>query len=168
MAQVSFKGQPVHTVGELPAQGDAAPDFTLTKGDLSDVSLQDFAGKKKILNIVPSLDTGTCAASARRFNEEIKKYDDTVVLTVSGDTPFAQKRFCDSFNIDSVVTVSQLRNRAFGDAYGTTMTDGPLAGLLARAVVVLDENNAVRYTQLVPEIANEPDYESALQAVASL
>jgi len=168
MAQVSFKGQAVHTQGDLPSEGSTAPDFTLTKSDLSDVGLQDFAGKKKILNIVPSLDTGTCAASARRFNEDIKKYDDTVVLTVSGDTPFAQKRFCDSFNIDSVVTLSELRNKDFGNAYGTTMTDGPLAGLLARAVVVLDENNTVRYTQLVPEIANEPDYESALKAVASV
>lgn len=168
MAQVTFKGQSVHTVGELPAEGSSAPDFTLTKGDLSDVSLADFAGKKKILNIVPSLDTGTCAASARRFNEEIKQYPDTVVLTVSGDTPFAQKRFCEASAIDSVVTLSQLRDKSFGNAYGMTMTDGPLAGLLARSVVVLDEKNTVRYTQLVPEIANEPDYDSALEAVKQL
>ncbi len=168
MAQVTFKGQPVHTVGELPQKGSTAPDFTLTKGALSDVSLGDFAGKKKILNIVPSLDTGTCATSARRFNEEIKNHGDTVVLTVSGDTPFAQKRFCESASIDSVVTLSQLRNRSFGDSYGVTMTDGPLAGLLARAVVVLDRDNKVQYTQLVREIANEPDYESALEAASEL
>ncbi len=168
MAQVTFKGTPVHTVGELPSKGSAAPDFTLTKGDMSDVSLRDFADKKKILNIVPSLDTGTCAASARRFNEEIKKHGDAVVLTVSGDTPFAQKRFCEAASIDSVVTLSQLRNREFGENYGVTMTDGPLAGLLARAVIVLDTNNKVEYTQLVPEIANEPDYEGALAAVDKL
>jgi thiol peroxidase len=168
MAQVAFKGTPVHTVGELPGKGSKAPDFTLTKGDLSDVSLDHFSGKKKVLNVVPSLDTGTCAASARRFNEEIKKHGDAVVLTVSGDTPFAQKRFCEASNIDSVVTLSQLRNRDFGQNYGVTMTDGPLAGLLARAVVVLDKENTVQYTQLVPEIANEPDYDSALAAVGEL
>ncbi|NBC30961.1 MAG: thiol peroxidase [Spirochaetes bacterium] len=168
MAQVTFKGTPVHTVGELPSKGSTAPDFTLTKADMADVSLRDFADKKKILNIVPSLDTGTCATSARRFNEEIKKHGDAVVLTVSGDTPFAQKRFCEASNIDSVVTLSQLRNRDFGENYDVTMNDGPLAGLLARAVVVLDTDNKVQYTQLVPEIANEPDYESALAAVDKL
>jgi thiol peroxidase len=165
MAQTALKGTPVHTSGNLPSKGSAAPDFKLTKGDLSDVSLADFAGKKKILNIVPSLDTGTCAASARRFNEEVKKAGNTVVLTVSNDLPYAQSRFCEANSIDSVVTLSQLRDREFGAAYGVTIIDGPMAGLLARSVVVLDENNTVIYTQLVPEISTEPDYDSALKAV---
>jgi thiol peroxidase len=168
MAQISFKGTPVHTTGELPSEGDKAPDFVLTKNDLSDVSLSDFTGKTKILNIVPSLDTRVCAASAKRFNEEVKKLDDTVVLTVSADLPFAQKRFCESENIDSVVTLSQLRNREFGRRYGVEQADGPMAGLLGRAVVVVDGTDTVRYTQLVPEIAQEPDYDDVLKAVSKL
>jgi thiol peroxidase len=165
MAQTALKGNPVTTSGDLPAMGSAAPDFTLTKGDLSDVTLADFSGKKKILNIVPSLDTGTCAASARRFNQEIRNVGDTVVLTISNDLPYAQRRFCEANNIDEVVTLSQLRNREFGKAYGVTIMDGPMAGLLTRAVVVLDENNTVLHTQLVPEISTEPDYDAALAAV---
>jgi len=165
MAEVTLKGNPIHTSGELPAPGSKAHDFELTRVDLSDVSLSDFAGKKKILNIVPSLDTGVCAASTRRFNEEIKKLGDTVVLTVSADLPFAQGRFCDANSIDEVVTLSQLRDRSFGEHYGVEIADGPMAGLLARAVVVLDEENTVRYTELVPEIAQEPDYDKALAAV---
>lgn len=165
MAEVTLKGTPIHTSGDLPATGDKAADFRLTTVDLSDVSLADFAGKWKILNIVPSLDTGVCAASARRFNEEIRKHGNVVVLTVSNDLPFANKRFCDANSIDEVVTVSQLRNRDFGRAYGVELVDGPMEGLLARAVVVLDEGNTVRYTELVPEIAQEPDYEAALAAV---
>lgn len=168
MAQITFKGNPVHTSGDLPAVGEKAPDFVLTTGDLQDVGLSDFDGKTKILNIVPSLDTSVCAASAKRFNEEVKKLDDAVVLTVSADLPFAQKRFCESNNIDSVVTLSQLRNREFGSRYGIEQTDGPLAGLLGRAVVVVDTGNTVRYTQLVPEIAEEPDYDAVLEAVKNM
>jgi thiol peroxidase len=165
MAEVTLKGSPIHTSGDLPATGSKAPDFRLTTVDLSDVSLGDYSGRKKILNIVPSLDTGVCAASARRFNEEIRKLGDTVVLTISNDLPFAQGRFCDANNIDEVVTLSQLRDRSFGKQYGVELADGPMAGLLARAVVVLDEENTVRYTELVPEIAQEPDYDKALEAV---
>ncbi|MFP4430818.1 MAG: thiol peroxidase [Spirochaetota bacterium] len=165
MAQITFKGNPVHTSGTLPQTNSAAPDFVLTTGDLSDVSLKDFAGKRKILNIVPSLDTGVCAASAVRFNEEIDKVDNAVVLTVSEDLPFAQSRFCESNGVDKVVTLSQLRNKDFGKAYGVEMVDGPLAGLLSRAVVVIDENDNVIYTQQVPEITQEPDYDEVLQAL---
>lgn len=165
MAEVTLKGTPIHTNGDLPTTGSQAPDFALTQGDLSDVSLADFAGKKKILNIVPSLDTGVCAASARAFNEKATSLGNTVVLTVSNDLPFAQSRFCESNRIDRVITLSQLRDREFGRRYGVELTDGPMAGLLARAVVVLDEQNIVRYTELVPEIAQEPHYEGALQAV---
>lgn len=164
MAKVTLKGTPIHTNGDLPKTGSEAPDFTLTKGDLSDVSLADFSGRKKILNIVPSLDTGVCAASARAFNEKAAGLGDAVVLTISNDLPFAQSRFCESNGIDRVVALSQLRDREFGRRYGVELTDGPMAGLLARAVVVLDEQNTVRYTELVPEIAQEPNYEGALQA----
>jgi thiol peroxidase len=132
---------------------------------VSDVSLKDFAGKKKILNIVPSLDTGVCAASARKFNEAAVALSDTVILTISNDLPFAQDRFCAAEGIDTVITLSQLRNRDFGRLYGCEITDGPLAGLLARAIVVLDENNRVIYKELVSEITHEPDYDGALQVV---
>jgi len=165
MATITFKGNPVHTVGELPKKGEKAPDFCLTRGDLGDVSLKDFAGKKKILNIVPSLDTPVCAISTKRFNQEIGKLDNVVVLAVSNDLPFAQKRFCDAEKVDKVVSVSELRNREFGDRYGVRISDGPLAGLLSRAVVVIDENDNVVYTEQVPEIAQEPNYDQALAAV---
>jgi thiol peroxidase len=165
MATVTLNGTPTHTSGDLPATGSKAEDFTLTRGDLSDLSLSDFAGKRKILNIVPSLDTGTCAASARRFNEEIKKKENTIVLTISNDLPFAQQRFCEQNGIDSVVTLSQLRDRSFGKKYGVEIVDGPLAGLLSRAVVVLDESDTVRYTEQVPEITQEPNYDGALKAI---
>jgi thioredoxin-dependent peroxiredoxin len=165
MAQITFKGNPVQTSGTLPKANSAAPDFVLTTGDLTDVSLKDFAGKRKILNIVPSLDTGVCAASAVRFNKEIDKVDNAVVLTVSEDLPFAQSRFCESNGVDKVVTLSQLRNKDFGKAYGVEMVDGPLAGLLSRAVVVIDENDNVIYTQQVPEITQEPDYDEVLKAL---
>ena len=165
MAQVTQGGTPVHTIGDLPRVGDTAPDFLLTKGDLSDVSLADFAGKKKILNVTVSLDTGTCAASARRFNTEAASLSDTVVLTVSGDLPFAQTRFCEAEGLENAVTLSQLRNRDFGRKYGLELIDGPTAGLCARAVIILDEDNTVTYVQLVPEISNEPDYESVLEAI---
>ncbi|AEJ62235.1 thiol peroxidase [Spirochaeta thermophila DSM 6578] len=165
MATVTLKGEPIHTVGELPAPGQKAPDFLLTTVNLTDVTLADFRGKKKILNIVPSLDTGVCATSAKRFNEKVRGRDDLVVLTISCDLPFAQERFCKTEGIDNVITLSQLRNREFGTAYGVEIADGPLAGLLARAVVVLDERDTVVYTELVPEIAREPDYDEALRHV---
>jgi len=164
MSQITLKGNPVHTSGDLPKVGTAAPDFKLTTGDMTDVSLKTYAGKKKILNIVPSLDTSVCAASAKRFNQEISTRSDLVCLTISNDLPFAQKRFCDAEGVKNVVTLSQLRNRDFGSKYGIEIVDGPFAGLLGRAVVVLDAQDKVVYTQLVPEIAQEPDYAKALQA----
>lgn len=164
MAAITFKGNPIHTAGDLPKVGSKAPDFKLTKGDLSDVELKNFNGKVKILNIVPSLDTSTCALSAKRFNEEIKKLGGAIVLNISRDLPFAQARFCKAEGVDTVVPLSELRDRAFGKAYGVEMKDGPLAGLLARAVVVLDAADKVVYAQQVPEIAQEPDYASALAA----
>ncbi len=164
MATITLKGNPVNTCGTLPAKGAKAPDFCLTKGDLSDVSLRDFAGKRKILNIVPSLDTRVCSASAHRFNEEAEKLANTVVLTVSCDLPFAQERFCVTEGISNVIVLSELRQRKFGEDYGARIVDGPLAGLLSRAVVVLDEKDKVVYTEQVPEIAQEPDYQKALAA----
>ena len=164
MATITFKGNPVQTIGTLPAKGSKAPDFRLTGSDLKDVSLADFAGHVKILNIVPSLDTGVCAASARAFNKAAASLGNVVILTISRDLPFAQKRFCEAEGIDKVITLSELRDREFGKAYGVEMTTGPLAGLLSRAVVVLDAQDIVVYTQQVPEIAQEPDYESALSA----
>ncbi len=161
---ITFKGNTIHTVSELPKTGSKAPDFLLTKGDLSDVRLSDFRGKVKILNIVPSLDTSVCALSAKKFNEEVKKIPGLVVLTVSCDLPFAQARFCRESAVDTVITLSQMRNRDFGKSYGVEMADGPLAGILSRAVVVLDKNDTVIYTEQVPEIAQEPDYGKALEA----
>ena len=165
MATIALKGNPIHTVGELPAVGTAAPDFNLTRGDLGDVSLKDFAGKRKLLNIVPSLDTGVCAASARRFNMEAAKVPGAVLLTVSRDLPFAQQRFCEAEGIKEVVPLSELRNRDFGDDYGVRIADGPLAGLLSRAIVVLDEKDKVIYHEQVPDIVQEPNYEKALAAL---
>jgi thiol peroxidase len=164
MANITHKGNPIRTSGELPKVGSKAPDFRLTKGDLADVSLADFAGKVRILNIVPSLDTGTCALSAKKFNEEIKKLGGAVVLNVSRDTPFAQSRFCKAEGVDAVVPLSELRDRSFGSAYGVEIEDGLLAGLLARSVVVVDRSGTVVYAQQVPEISMEPDYASALAA----
>lgn len=166
MATITFKGNPITTSGELPKVGQKAPDFQLTRGDLKDVGLAEFAGKKKILNIVPSLDTGICAASARRFNVEAAKLSNVVILTISDDLPFAMKRFCTAEGIEAVVPLSEMRHRDFGAAYGVRMTAGPLAGLLSRAVLVLDENDVVVYGEQVPEIAQEPDYEKALAALA--
>ncbi|MBU0927296.1 MAG: thiol peroxidase [Spirochaetes bacterium] len=165
MATIKLKGATVHTSGELPAQGARLPDFKLTKGDLSDVGLADFQGKVLVLNIVPSLDTGTCAASARAFNAKIKEHGGALVLTISRDLPFAQKRFCEAEGIDAVIPLSELRDREFGKAYGATIADGPLAGLLSRAVIVADGAGRVVYREQVPEIAQEPDYVSALAAV---
>ena len=165
MAKITLGGSPIETVGSLPQIGSKAPDFTLTKEDLSDVTLADFSGKKKIINIVPSLDTGVCAASARRFDHEVAQLKDTVLLTVSADLPFAMSRFCHSEGLKNVIALSQMRNREFGKQWGVEMTTGPLAGILSRAVVVLDANNTVVYTEQVSEIQHEPDYESALKAV---
>lgn len=163
MATITFKGNPVRTSGELPKVGAIAPDFKLTGGDLADVTLASYAGKKKLLNIVPSLDTGICATSAKKFNE--KPVANTVMLTISGDLPFAQGRFCKAEGVNNVITLSMMRDRHFAKDYGVLMEDGPLAGICARAVVVLDANNKVLYTQLVPEIAQEPDYDKALAAL---
>ncbi|GAB6122774.1 thiol peroxidase [Dysgonomonas termitidis] len=166
MATVTFKNDiTVNTSGQLPAVGSAAPEFVLVKNDLSEVSLKDLKGKTVILNIFPSLDTGTCAASVRRFNKEAVALPDTVVLAVSADLPFAAGRFCSAEGIDNVVPASVFRNTSFAKDYGVLMLDGPLKGLLARSVVVIDPDGKVVYTELVPEIVNEPNYQPALAAV---
>jgi thioredoxin-dependent peroxiredoxin len=164
MATVTLKGNPVHTSGELPEIGSTAPNFRLVSSDLQDVTLETYAGKKKILNIVPSLDTATCAASTRKFNESAGRLTNTVVLVISADLPFAMKRFCTTEGLANVVPLSMMRGRNFAKEYGTLITDGPLEGISARAVVVLDAKDKVVHSQLVPEIANEPDYASALAA----
>ncbi len=165
MADVLFKGTPAHTSGELPKVGSKAPDFKLTAGDLSEVSLANFKGKKKLLSIVHSLDTGVCAASTKRFNDIAKNRADVVVLVVSCDLPFAQARFCGAEGVKNVVTLSMMRDRHFAKDYGVLLTDSPLAGLTARATLVLDENDKVLYMQLGPEITVEPDYDRALAAL---
>jgi thiol peroxidase len=164
MAQVTFKGNPIHTNGDLPAVGAKAPEFKLTASDLKDVTLADYRGKRKILNIVPSLDTSVCATSTRKFNESASKVPNTVVLVVSADLPFASKRFCTTEGLQNVAPLSLMRDKNFAKDYGVLIQDGPLAGICARAVVVLDENDKVVYRQLVPEIGQEPDYEKALAA----
>ena len=163
MAEIKFKGQPVKTIGKLPAIGRQAPDFLLTKTDLTDIGLSAFAGKRIVLNIFPSIETPVCARSVRRFNAEADTLNNTVVLCVSRDLPFAHERFNGAEGLKHVVSVSELRNTDFGNAYGVRMVDGPLAGLFARALVLIDEKGAVIYTQLVPEIAQEPDYEPVLR-----
>ena len=166
MAQVTLKGNPIHTNGDLPAVGAKAPDFRLTSGDLKDVTLADYRGKRKVLNIVPSLDTSVCATSTRKFNERAGKLANTVVLVVSADLPFASKRFCTTEGLQNVVPLSLMRDKNFAKDYGILIQDGPLQGICARAVVVLDENDKVVYRQLVPEIGQEPDYDAALKAVS--
>lgn len=165
MATVTFKGGKVNTNGQLPATGSAAPDFTLVKSDLSEVSLKDLHGKKVVLNIFPSIDTGVCAASVRRFNKEAAGLSDTVVLAVSADLPFAAGRFCTTEGIENVHPASVFRNPEFAQAYGILLVDGPLKGLLSRSVVVIDTDGKVKYTELVPEITEEPNYEAALAAL---
>lgn len=165
MAQITLEGNPIHTNGELPAVGAKAPDFTLVDGELNDMHLASFSGRKKLLNIVPSLDTGVCAESTRRFNQALGGRDDVVVLVVSADLPFAAGRFCEAEGVRNVVTLSMMRGRGFAKDYGVLIEDGPLAGITARAVVVLDESDHVVYTQLVPEIVQEPDYAAALSAL---
>lgn len=162
MANITFEGNPIHTNGNLPVLNSDAPAFILVDKDLDDVRLDQFKARKKLLNIVPSLDTGVCAASTIKFNELAAGHDDVVVLVVSADLPFAQNRFASENNIDNVTMLSMMRNRNFAQDYGVLITDGPLAGIAARAVVVLDENNRVVYTELVPEIAQEPNYEVAM------
>lgn len=165
MAKITLHGNPFETNGELPAAGSTAPDFVLVDKDLNNVSLATYAGKKKLLNIVPSLDTPVCATSTKKFNEAMAGKPDAVALVVSADLPFASGRFCSAEGIDNVLTLSMMRSRNFGKDYGVLINDGPLAGITARAVVVLDQDNKVVYTQLVPEIAQEPDYEAALAAL---
>jgi thiol peroxidase len=165
MAQTALEGNPVNLAGELPAVGAMAPDFRLTAGDLSDIRLADYAGKKKLLNIVPSLDTGVCAKSTKKFNEAMAGRDDAVALVISADLPFASSRFCSAEGITNVINLSMMRSRQFAKDYGVLIENGPLAGITARAVVVLDQDNKVVYTQLVPEITQEPDYDSALAAL---
>ncbi|MCP3954515.1 MAG: thiol peroxidase [Desulfobacterales bacterium] len=167
MAQTALKGNPVQTSGDLPAVGSHAPDFTLTGTDLGDIKLGDYKGKKVVLNIFPSIDTPVCAVSVRKFNTESANHPDTTVVCVSRDLPFAHARFCGTEGIDNVVSASVMKDPAFGSDYGVTCADGPLQGLLARAVVVIDENRKVLYTQLVPEISEEPDYAAALAALGA-
>ena len=167
MAKITLKGNQIETVGSLPAVGSAAPEFTLVKTDLSEVSLKDYRGKSVVLNIFPSIDTGVCAASARKFNSEASSHTDSVVLCVSADLPFAHGRFCEAEGLKNVVPVSVFRAPDFGKNYGQTITTGPLAGVLARAVVVIDAEGKVKYTEQVPEITQEPNYEAALKALAA-
>lgn len=165
MAKITLKGNPINTLGELPKVGGPAPAFKLTNGDLKDVTLADFKGKKKLLNIFPSIDTPVCATSTKKFNDHAKANANTVMLMISADLPFAQGRFCGAENAKNVVTLSMMRDRNFAKDYGVLITDGPLAGITARAVVVIDQNDKVVYTELVPEIAQEPNYEKALAAL---
>jgi thiol peroxidase len=165
MATITLHGNAINTNGELPAVGSQAPDFHLVDGELNDVRLSNYAGKKKLLNIVPSLDTGVCATSTKQFNEAAAGHDNAVILVISADLPFAQGRFCSAESVDKVVPLSMMRSRNFAKDYGVLIADGPLAGITARAVVVLDESDKVVYTELVPEIGQEPNYKAALAAL---
>jgi len=165
MATITHKGNSIHTSGSLPAIGAAAPDFLLTGSDLKDVGLAAYKGKVKVLNINPSLDTGICALSAKRFDAEIAKIGGAVVLNVSRDLPFAASRFCKGEGLTTIIPLSEMRNRDFGASYGVAIQDGALAGLLARSVVVIDRDDKVVYTEQVPEIGKEPDYAPAIDAV---
>lgn len=165
MAKITFQGNPVNTLGELPQLATKAPNFRLTKTDLSDVSLEDFAGRKIVLNIFPSIDTPVCASSVRRFNDEAVKLENTVVLCISADLPFAQDRFCGAEGLNNVIPLSVFRSGSFGKDYGVIITSGALSGLLSRAVVIINEKGSIAYTELVPEIASEPDYTAALDAL---
>ena len=165
MTQITLKGNPINTCGTLPAKGSAAKDFKLTKTDLSEASLKDFAGKRVVLNIFPSLDTPVCASSVRRFNSDIEKLPNTVVLCISLDLPFAHKRFCTTEGLENVVSLSELREHKFGEDYGVRIVDGPLAGLFSRAVVILDKDHKVIYSEQVPEITQEPNYDAAVAAL---
>lgn len=160
---ISMRGEmDVHTNGLMPKVGTAAPDFEMTKNDMTDVKLSDFLGKRVILNIFPSVDTGVCAASVRHFNQEAANLNNTVVLCLSKDLPFAQKRFCGAEGIDNAITVSAFRSSSFDQNYGMVLTDSPMKGLLARGVIVIDEKGNIVYTELVPDISHEPNYDAAL------
>jgi thioredoxin-dependent peroxiredoxin len=163
MAKITLKGNPINTLGELPKIGEKAPEFKLTRKDLSMASLNDYVGSKVVLNIFPSLDTGTCAASVRRFNKEAASLSNTKVLCISRDLPFAQARFCGAEDIDKVETLSDFATGQFGKDYGLEITDSPMAHLHSRVVIVLDEKGMVTYTQQVPEIVDEPNYAKALE-----
>lgn len=165
MASITLKGNTINTVGNLPANGSQAPDFDLIKNDLSHISLADYKGSKVVLNIFPSIDTGICAASVRTFNEKAGGLSNTKILCISRDLPFAQARFCGAEGIDSVETVSDFATGQFGEAYGVTITDGPMAHLHSRAIVILDEDHKVIYSEQVPEIVQDPDFEKALAAL---
>jgi thiol peroxidase len=165
MATIAHRGNTVHTIGELPAVGSPAPDFRLTDANLNDVSLADFRGKKKLLNIFPSIDTPTCAQSTRKFNEHAAKHPNAVIMMVSADLPFAQQHFCSAENTHNVKTLSMMRDRHFAKDYGVLLLDGLYQGITARAIVVIDEHDKVVYTELVPEIRQEPNYEQALAAL---
>lgn len=165
MADITLGGNPIKTTGDLPQAGTQAPDFSLVKTDLSTTSLADFKGTKLVLNIFPSVDTGTCAASVRKFNEKASSLENTKVLCISRDLPFAQKRFCGAEGLENVISLSDFKDGSFGKNYNLTIENGPLAGLHSRAVVVIDENGKVKYSQQVSEIADEPDYDSALAAL---
>ena len=162
MASITLGGNPIHTSGDLPQKGSQAADFSLIKTDLSTATLADFSGKRVVLNIFPSIDTGTCAQSVRTFNESASKLDNTIVLCISRDLPFAQKRFCGAEGLENVVNLSDFKNGDFGKNYGLEITDGPLAGLHSRVVIVLDEKGIVLHSEQVSEIANEPNYDAAL------
>ncbi len=165
MAKITLRGNPIQTNGELPKVGTELSGFKLVGQDLKDVTLHEFAGKKKVLNIFPSIDTPTCATSVRQFNQRAAGMKDTVVLSISADLPFAHKRFCAAEGIANVVSLSTMRDHHFARDLGVMMETGPLAGLTARAIIVLDENNKVTHTELVSELANEPNYDAALKAL---
>jgi len=165
MATITLKGNTIHTLGNLPQIGQQAPDFTLVKNDLSTTQLSNYQGQKVVLNIFPNIDTGVCATSVRKFNEEAASLQNTKVLCISKDLPFAQARFCAAEGIENVENLSDFRTGSFGKDFGIEIIDGPLAGLHARAVVVLDETGKVTYTELVPEIGQEPDYQSAINSL---
>ena len=165
MASVTLGGNPINVAGNFPKKGDTAPEFSLTAKDLKDLGLKEFAGKRKVLNIVPSLDTPVCAMSTKKFDEHAKAHPDTVMLMISADLPFAQGRFCTAEGATNVVPLSLMRSRKFAEDYGVLIEDGPLAGVTARAVVVLDQNNKVVHSELVSEVAQEPNYEKALAAL---
>ena len=165
MSKTAFKGNPVTLAGKFVEKGAAAPAFSLVKGDLGNFTLEDIKGKYALLNIFPSMDTGVCATSVRKFNKLAAEMPNTVVLAISKDLPFAQSRFCATEGIDNVVAVSAFRSTKFGKEYGVELIDGPLAGLLCRAVIIIDESGKIMYEQLVPEITHEPDYEAAIEAL---
>ena len=165
MARITLKGTPFETAGTLPAPGSQAPDFRLVDGDMNDVTLATYQGKKKILSINPSLDTPVCAATARAFHERAAALGGAVVLVITADLPFAQKRFCSAEGLDGVVPLSMMRSKTFAKDYGVLIQNGPLEGITARAIVVIDEGDRVLHSQLTPEIADEPDYDAALAAL---